>query len=132
MSLLGGEPVLRGRRVLIVEDVAENLRLFRAILSIEEAQVLEADGGLAGIELARRERPDLILMDMQMPGMDGIEATRVLRGDPQTLASPVVMLTANTQDEDRRRARAAGCVGYITKPVDPADLVRQIAGFLAD
>lgn len=130
MSLLGGEPILRGRRVLVVEDVVENLRLFRAILNLEGAQIFEAEEAVVGIAIAQRERPDIILMDLQMPGMDGLAATRLLRADPQTQSIPIIVLTASAMDEDRRRAREAGCDGYITKPIDPADFVRQIADFL--
>ncbi len=130
MSLLGSEPVLSGKRVLVVEDVVENLRLFRAILNLEDAQVLEAEEAATGIAIARREQPDIILMDLQMPGMDGLTATRLLREDPQTQAIPIIVLTASAMDQDKRRAREAGCDGYITKPIDPPVFVRQIADFL--
>jgi CheY-like chemotaxis protein len=135
MGALSGNDALSGRRILIVEDVAENRRLFRAILNLEDAVVIEAGGALEGIEavrasVARGEAPDLILMDMQMPEMDGVEATRRLRGDAQTQAIPIVLLTASAMDEDRDRAREAGCDGYITKPIDPPTFVSQIASFL--
>lgn len=121
---------LRDRRILIIEDVPENLRLFRAILQLEDAVVLEAERAIIGIELARGQQPDLILMDMQMPEMDGLSATKILRADPQTCDIPVVIITASAMREDRQRAFDAGCNGYITKPVDPMSFVRQIATFL--
>lgn len=123
---------MKDKRILIIEDTPENLRLFRAILQLEDAIVLEADRAQTGIELARRELPDLILMDMQMPEMDGLTATQILRADPQTQNIPVVIITASAMREDRKRAFDAGCSGYITKPVDPVSLVQQIASFLPD
>ena len=130
MSLVGSEPILSGRRVLVVEDVQENLRLFRAILNLEGAEMLEAEAAVEGIAIARREQPDIILMDLQMPGMDGLSATRLLREDPETRGIPIIVLTASAMDEDKRRAREAGCDGYITKPIDPTEFVQQIAGYL--
>lgn len=130
MSLVGSEPALSGKRVLVIEDVVENLRLFRAILNLEDASVFEATDAREGIAIARRERPDIILMDLQMPGMDGLTATRLLREDPQTSDIPVIVLTASAMDEDRRRAREAGCDGYITKPIDPPVFVQQLVDFL--
>ncbi len=123
-------PSLANKRILIIEDTPENLRLFRAILQLEDAVVLEAERAQTGIELARNELPDLILMDMQMPEMDGLSATKILRADPQTQHIPVVIITASAMREDRKRAFDAGCSGYITKPVDPMSLVTQIAAFL--
>jgi len=132
MSDFGGEPALAGRRVLVVEDVLENLRLFRAILQLEGAQVLEAASGREGIEIATREQPDIILMDMQMPEMDGLTASRLLRAEPRTRHIPIVVITASAMDEDRRRALEAGCDGYISKPIDPVIFGSQIAEFLAE
>jgi two-component system cell cycle response regulator DivK len=124
------EALLEGKRVLIVEDTPENLRLFRAILGLEKAVVIEAERAEIGIELAHSESPDLILMDMQMPEMDGLTATKLLRADPQTSEIPILVITASAMREDRQRAFDAGCSGYITKPVDPATLVSQIVSFI--
>jgi two-component system cell cycle response regulator DivK len=132
MSLLHGEPVLRGKTVLVIEDVTENMRLFHVILSMEAAQVLEARDGQEGIEIARSEQPDLILMDMQLPGIDGFAAARLLREDARTQGIPIFFLTASAMEEDRLRAFEAGCDGYITKPIDPTRFVRQIADFFQD
>ena len=123
-------PALSGKRVLIVEDTEENMRLFNAILRLENAQVLEAELARVGIEIATREQPDLILMDLQMPGMDGFTATQLLRSDPRTKNIPIVVITASAMEEDRKRAFEAGCDGYITKPIDPMDFGRRLAAFL--
>lgn len=122
--------LLSGKRILIIEDMPENMRLFRAILRLEDATVLEAERAAVGIELARHERPDIILMDMQMPEMDGLSATRVLCADPLTKDIPILIVTASAMREDRQRAFDAGCSGYITKPVEPMSLASQIAAFL--
>jgi len=124
------EMSLQGIRILVIEDAVENMRLFRAILRLEDAIMLEAYRGADGIEIAKREVPDVILVDMQMPEMDGLTATRLLRADPQTAAIPVIVVTASAMAEDRARAFEAGCSGYITKPIDPITLGKQIAAFL--
>jgi len=123
---------LQGKRILIIEDMPENLRLLRAILRLEDVVVLEAERAATGIELARRELPDLILMDMQMPEMDGLTATKLLRADPQTQHIPIVIVTASAMPDDRRRAFAAGCSGYITKPIDPVSMIEQLAAFFPE
>ncbi len=123
-------PPLMGKRILIVEDNIENLRLFRAILQLEKSVIFDADRAERGIEIARREQPHVILMDMQMPGMDGLAATRILRADPLTQRIPIIVITASAMIEDRARAQEAGCSGYISKPVEPMTLAHQIAGFM--
>lgn len=123
---------LKDKVILIIEDMPENLRLFRAILQLEDAVVLEAERAALGIELARRERPDLILMDMQMPEMDGLSATKILRDDLQTRDIPIIIITASAMSADRKRAFEAGCNGYITKPIDPVSMVAQLAAFFPD
>lgn len=130
MSFDASHP-LADKRVLVVEDNVENLRLFRAILQLEKALVSETDRAEKGIEMAQRDQPHVILMDMQMPGMDGLMATRLLRSNPLTSHIPVIVITASAMREDRLRAQEAGCSGYITKPIDPISLATQIAGFLA-
>ena len=123
-------PALMGKKVLVVEDTPENMRLFRAILRLEDATVWEAASGAEGIELATRDLPDVILVDMQMPGMDGLTATRFLRADPRTRDIPVIVVTASAMLEDRERAVEAGCSGYVTKPVDPVTFGSLIAAHL--
>ena len=89
-------------------------------------ELLEAEDGEEGVDVARRERPDLILMDLSLPRMDGWTATRTLRGDAATAEIPVVALTAHASAEDRERALGAGCSDYLTKPVERGQLVRAI------
>lgn len=124
------EPSLSGKTVLIIEDIEENMRLFNAILKLENAHILEADLARAGIEIATRQQPDIIVMDLQMPGLDGLSATRLLRADPRTSSIPIVVITASAMSEDRKRAFEAGCDGYITKPIDPINFGSQLAAFL--
>jgi two-component system cell cycle response regulator DivK len=121
---------LEGKRVLVIEDTAENMRLFRAVLKLEGVEVLEADGARKGIEIAEREKPDLILMDIQMPDMDGLEATRLLRSNESTSGIPIVAVTASVMDRDRSKTLEAGCDGHIPKPIDPSVFGKQIAAFL--
>jgi signal transduction histidine kinase len=119
-----------GGTVLVVEDNAVNRKLARNVLRSRGYRVLEADTGEEGIEIARRERPQLILMDLQLPGLDGMEATRRLKADPRTSAIPVVALSAHAQGVDEERARAAGCAGYIAKPIRLSRFPQQVRTFL--
>ncbi len=112
-------------RVLYVEDVAQNRDIVRRYLR-GVVELLEAEDGEEGVDVARRERPDLILMDLSLPRMDGWTATRTLRGDAATAQIPVVALTAHASAEDRERALGAGCSDYLTKPVERGQLVRAI------
>jgi two-component system cell cycle response regulator DivK len=121
---------LQGKRVLIIEDNAENRRLFQAILKLEGVHVLEADGAQVGLELAGRELPDLILMDIHMPEMDGLTATRLLRANPTTAAIPIVAVTASVMSRDKGKITEAGCDGHIAKPIDPFLFPQQIAAYL--
>lgn len=119
-------PALPGKRVLVVEDMPENLRLFRALLRLEGASILEAQRANEGVELATNHLPDLILMDLQMPGMDGITATHLLRHSPVTKNIPIVIVTASIMEEDKRDAFAAGCDAYLTKPIEPEKFGEQL------
>jgi len=123
-------PTLEGKRVLVIEDTAENMRLFRAVLRLEGVEMLEAEDALTGIGLAQSEQPDLILMDIQMPEMDGLTATRLLRADPKTADIPIVAVTASVMDTDRHKTLEAGCNGHIAKPIDPAIFGSQISAYL--
>ena len=117
-------------KVLIVEDNAANMKL--AIFLIESAGhiVLSATDAEVGLTLARSERPDLILMDIQLPGMDGLEATRLLRQDESTRAIPVIALTALAMKGDEERIRAAGCDGYVAKPIRYQEFLATITSRL--
>jgi two-component system, cell cycle response regulator DivK len=116
--------------VLVVEDNALNLKLVRDVLGHAGYRVLEAGDAERGIELARAETPDLILMDVQLPGIDGVEALRRLRADSETASIPVVALTALAMKEDRERFLGAGFDGYLEKPVSVPDLSGQVAALI--
>jgi CheY-like chemotaxis protein len=104
--------------VLVVEDNPINLEVVIAFLEDEGCQALSADTAEQGLRLAAAERPDLILMDLQLPGMTGYDATRRLKADPATAPIPIVAFTAQAMRGEEARARQAGCDGYLTKPVD--------------
>ena len=104
--------------ILIVEDNAQSLKLFRDILQASGYATVEATDGRVCVELAAARKPDLILMDIQLPGMDGLEATRLLRADSETRCIPVVAVTSYAMVGDEERIRQAGCDGYIAKPID--------------
>jgi CheY-like chemotaxis protein len=105
-------------RILVVEDNPLNLELATDLLEGCGFTVIAAQSGEGGLRLAREAMPDLILMDLSLPGMDGLEATRALKADPQTAAIPVIAVTAHAMKGDQERALEAGCEGYITKPID--------------
>jgi two-component system cell cycle response regulator DivK len=117
--------------VLIVEDNDKNLKLARDLLQFAGFRTLEATSAEDGIAVAQRERPDLVLMDIQLPGMDGIAALRTLREDGRTKAIPVVALTASVMKSDRERFDAAGFDGFMQKPVDVKTFASDVRGFCA-
>ena len=117
--------------ILIVEDNDRNLKLVRDVLSHLGYSTLEATDAEEGISLARTHRPDLILMDIQLPGMDGVEALMRLRADPVTAVLRVVALTAFAMNEDRQRLLAHGFDGYLEKPIDVHEFPGQIATLLS-
>lgn len=118
-------------KVLIVEDNAANMTLAVFLLQSVGHTVLSAKDAEAGLTLARAEQPNLILMDIQLPGMDGLEATQLLKQDDATGAIPVIALTALAMKGDEERIRAAGCDGYIAKPLRYQDFLTTIADQLA-
>lgn len=118
-------------KILVVEDNALNMKLVRALLQLENYNVLEADSAETGIRLAKEHHPSLILMDIQLPGMDGFSATRMIKADPDLADVPVVALTALAMIGDRQKALDAGCAGYISKPLDTKAFPGLIAGFLS-
>jgi CheY-like chemotaxis protein len=105
-------------KILIVEDDDMNRDMLCRRLQLEDYEVIEAADGLAALALARSELPDLILMDVSLPKMDGCQATRHLKGEEITRGIPVIMLTAHAMESDRQRCFEAGCDAYETKPVD--------------
>jgi two-component system, cell cycle response regulator DivK len=112
--------------VLIVEDNEKNMKLFRDVLQVTGYRTLEASTGEEAIELALEHAPALVLMDVQLPGIDGIEAFGRLRADERTTSIPVLALTAQAMQGDRERFLEAGFDGYLSKPVDVAELVAAV------
>jgi two-component system, cell cycle response regulator DivK len=118
-----------GERVLLVEDNEKSLKLFRDVLQATGYVTLEASTGEEAVELAVSGSPALVLMDVQLPGINGVEALGRLRSDPRTASIPVLALTAQAMYEDRERFLAAGFDGYLSKPVDVIDLLRTVAEY---
>lgn len=118
--------------VLIIEDNPRNLKLARDVLNHEGYETLEADTAEDGLALARARHPDLVLMDVQLPGMDGVQALGRLRSDRETRGIPVIALTAFAMKDDRERFLAAGFDRYLAKPLDIREFPRQVAAALSD
>lgn len=117
-------------RILVIEDDAQNRYLARFLLEARGHHVLIAEDGPSGIDLARRERPDLILLDIQLPGMDGYAVARTLKDDPALKAVPIVVVTSYAMVGDREKALANGADGYLEKPIDPDTFAAEIERFL--
>jgi len=117
-------------RVLVVEDTAANMKLAAMLLRNAGHDVLQAWSAEEGLALARECRPQLILMDMHLPGLDGLAATRMLKADQRTRAIPVVAVTAFAMSGDEERMLAAGCDGYIPKPIRYRAFLQEVARFL--
>jgi len=117
--------------ILIVEDDPKSLILARDLLQVSGYKTIEATDGKQGVELAKSKKPDLILMDIQMPEVGGLEATRILKADAATRNIPVLALTASVMKEDKERILETGCDGYITKPFDIKEFLKTVAGYLS-
>lgn len=115
-----------GELILVVEDNELNLKLVRDLLEVHGYQTAGAKDGLEGMELAQQFMPRMILMDLQLPKMDGLEVTRRLKADPQTRHIPIYALTAFAMKGDEQKAREAGCDGYITKPIETRSLIKRV------
>ncbi len=124
--------VIRGssKTILYIEDDLPSRILVRRVLEAEGYRVVEAEGGMEGLVAARTEQPTLILVDINMPAMDGLEVTARLRAMPELGSVPIVALTANVMKGDRERTLAAECSGYIQKPIDVDLLPVQLAAFM--
>lgn len=118
------------KRVLVIEDNERNRYLISFILNSAGYSVIEAVNGEEGVVIAVRERPDLVLMDIQLPGIDGYEATRQIRASPGGERVPIVALTSYAMTGDREKALAAGCNGYIEKPINPDTILDELQKFL--
>jgi len=116
--------------ILYIEDNTDNRTLVRRVLQIEGYRVMEAESGFRAFEILRSEIPDLVLMDINLPDMDGYEITTRLKQMPTLARVPVIAMTANVMKGDREKTLAAGCDGYISKPIDIDTLPGQIARFL--
>jgi two-component system, cell cycle response regulator DivK len=121
-----------GRRILVVEDQEDNRTILRDLLTHAGFVVLEAVTGEEGVRAAEAHRPDLILMDIQLPLVDGYEATRRIKARPELRAIPIVAVTSYALSGDEAKARAAGCDGYVTKPFSPRQLLAVVRGYLPD
>ncbi len=119
------------KKILLVEDNPVNRRLAEFLLRSQGYQVRAATNAQEAFDTIKAERPDLILMYVQLPGMDGLEATRKIKAEPTTRDIPVVAVTSYAMKGDREKALAAGCSGYITKPIDKDTFVQEVATVLA-
>ena len=117
-------------RILVVEDNPKNLKLVRDVLQYSGYEVVEATTGEDGVRLAREVHPDLVLMDLQLPGIDGAEALRRIRAEVSTRSMPVVAVTAFVMADDRSSAFASGFDGYVEKPISVRGLAQQVQDFL--
>ena len=116
--------------ILIVEDNEKNMKLVRDVLQFKGYQTLEAATGTEGLRLAREGRPDLVLMDIQLPDIDGITALERLRADPQTQKIPVVAVSASAMPDDQQRIIASGFDAYITKPINVKSFIETVERFI--
>lgn len=119
-----------GKTVLLVEDNEDNRIIYSTVLRHVGYDVVEAENGVQAIALARSERPDLILMDISIPELDGWEATRILRADLATKDTPIIALTAHALPDDRERAAKVGFTAYLAKPVEPRAVVAEVKRWL--
>ena len=114
-------------RVLLVEDNADNQEIYRTFLEYSGYEVLQAWDGEEGVQMARTQAPQVILMDLGLPRLDGLAATRLLKGDPATSGIPIIALTAHALKEDRERVFEAGCDAFLAKPIEPKHVAAEIA-----
>jgi two-component system cell cycle response regulator DivK len=118
------------RRILVVEDQEDNRSILRDLLTSAGFEVIEALNGADGVDLAEAEKPDLILMDIQLPLVDGYEATRRIKASPTIQETPVIAVTSYALSGDEAKAQAAGCDGYVTKPFSPRLLLAKVREYL--
>jgi two-component system, cell cycle response regulator DivK len=115
-----------GRRILVIEDHEENRRILRDLLTSGGYEIIEATTGLEGVDMAEQEHPDLILMDIQLPGVDGYEATRRIKANPALHHIPIIAVTSYALSGDDAQALEAGCDAYVAKPFSPRALLAKI------
>jgi two-component system, cell cycle response regulator DivK len=119
-----------GKRILVVEDQEENRQILRDLFALSGHDVIEVEDGAAAIAAAKQHRPDVILMDIQLPIMDGYEATRRIKADPDLHAIPIIVVTSYALSGDEEKARASGCDSYVAKPFSPLELLAKIDQYL--
>jgi two-component system cell cycle response regulator DivK len=118
------------KRILVIEDTDDNRRILRDLLTNAGFEVIEALDGAAGVALALAERPDLILMDIQLPIVDGYEASRQIKSNPELRNIPIIAITSYALAGDEEKTAAAGCEGYLAKPVSPRQVLAMVRDFL--
>jgi two-component system, cell cycle response regulator DivK len=118
------------KTILVVEDQEDNRQILRDLLSANDYDMLEAENGEEALAAVKKQRPDLILMDIQLPVLDGYEATRRLKADPATKPIPIIVVTSYALSGDETKARESGCDAYVTKPYSPRALLAKIKEFL--
>ena len=118
------------KRILVVEDTEDNRQIIRDLLTSAGYELIEAVDGIEGVATAERENPDLILMDIQLPGIDGYEATRRIRAIPTLAKVPIIAVTSYALSGDEGKAREAGCDAYVTKPYSPRALLAKIREYV--
>jgi two-component system, cell cycle response regulator DivK len=119
------------KRILVVEDQEDNRQIIRDLLSATDYEIVEAESGEQALEAVAQQRPDLILMDIQLPGIDGYEATRRIKADPVLRSIPIFAVTSYALSGAEQKARAAGCDEYVPKPYSPRQLLAKIRQYLS-
>ena len=118
------------RLILVVEDQEDNRQILRDLLTSADYEMTEAENGQEALDAVAKQKPDLILMDIQLPIMDGYEATRRIKANPDFKAIPIIVVTSYALSGDEAKTRAAGCDGYVAKPFSPRQLLAKIREFL--
>ena len=118
------------KTILVIEDNELNMKLVRSLLKMSSYVMVEAGDAETGIKLARENKPDLILMDIQLPGMDGLSATKILKADLSLKDTTIIALTSHAMEGDDKKVREAGCDGYITKPIDTRNFLQTVANYV--
>jgi two-component system, cell cycle response regulator DivK len=123
---------MMSNRILVIEDNEDNRQIIRDLLTSSGYELIEAVNGVEGVAMAQSHRPDLILMDIQLPEIDGYEATRQIRSVPELETVPIIAVTSYALSGDEAKTRDAGCNGYVAKPFSPRELLAKIREFLPD
>jgi two-component system cell cycle response regulator DivK len=118
------------KRILVVEDQEDNRQILRDLLASTDYEIVEAENGVEALAAVAKQRPDLILMDIQLPIMDGYEATRQIKADPALRSIPIIAVTSYALSGDEAKGREEGCDAYVTKPYSPRQLLAKIREFL--